>query len=423
MADTLITPPVGSLATTGRITALAFTLGLVLTGFAPSVFNSSITTQITPPAGAATLTGAASTLAETHSVQTTPPAGSLTLTGALANVVGLNTTITPGVGRAILGLPVAPSPNLTPFPGTLNFDEFYAPSTAVLNVIRPPVGTLTITGNAPNPPGSSVLIPAAATLTLTPTASRLGTAIIPDQGVLKCQPWARLTWTLGTESDLAGYYIFHGVVTGVYGDLRIIGPVAVYVWDSLPYGNNYFSIRAYDTSANLSLYADEVVTFISGSGFSPTVAIATPTGVSLTIPAGSLTLTGQAPSLRQNALKAPPAGSLTLTGQTHALRPPVGSLVLTGLVPTLIQAGVINLNITTPSGTLTLTGFLGRNVVSPATGTLTLTGAAPTVVAVGSRTITPPAGSLVLASPTPFNVSWASDVNIILDAGGSPPNA
>lgn len=93
------------------------------------------------------------------------------------------------------------------------------------------------------------------------------------------------------------------------------------------------------------------------------------TSVTVTPGAGSLTLTGYAPTVTatQSATASPGAGSLTLTGfaptisttQGANVTPGTGALVITGYAPT----------VTVPTSV----------TVTPGTGSLTITGYAPTV--------------------------------------------
>lgn len=129
------------------------------------------------------------------------------------------------------------------------------------------------------------------------------------------------------------------------------------------------------------------------SGFAPTVS----TAVSISVPAGSLTLTGFAPVVGTPRTISVPAGSLSLTGFAPTVTVaaagttvsvPAGSLSLTAFAPTVSISAVIAI----PPGALTLTGFapsvnttLGTIVDVPAGG-LTLSGFAPTVYTVGDFT-------------------------------------
>ena len=90
-------------------------------------------------------------------------------------------------------------------------------------------------------------------------------------------------------------------------------------------------------------------------------------GVTVSVPLGTLTLTGFAPTVINPKSVLVPLGTLTLTGFAPLVK-----------TPRVVQV---------PLGTLTLTGF-APNVFTPRTvsiplGTLTLTAFAPTVVVAG----------------------------------------
>lgn len=138
-------------------------------------------------------------------------------------------------------------------------------------------------------------------------------------------------------------------------------------------------------------------------------------GNTIAVPAGSLVLTGNAPTVvaTANQTIAVPAGALVLTGnaptvavsdhQTVAV--PAGALTLTGYEPTVTTTADHVIQV--PKGALSLTGYAPtvgltdhKTVAVPA-GSLTLTGYAPAVDNVGSQTIAVPAGSLVLTAYAP----------------------
>lgn len=73
----------------------------------------------------------------------------------------------------------------------------------------------------------------------------------------------RLVWDANTETDLAGYKVYHSTVSGVYeeADGVDVGNVTTRDLDSLllAEGVNYFFVlTAYDTSQNESDFSDEV---------------------------------------------------------------------------------------------------------------------------------------------------------------------
>jgi len=137
-------------------------------------------------------------------------------------------------------------------------------------------------------------------------------------------------------------------------------------------------------------------TFSASNTFANLVlAIQPPTGGSVTItpPAGSLTLTGQVPTV------------LTTANQTIPV--PLGTLTLTGQIPTVSVSN--NQTVSVPLGSLTLTGN-APTVLTPVSiavpaGALTLTGQIPTVVTTNNQTVNVPSSALTLTGLTPTVLS------------------
>lgn len=70
---------------------------------------------------------------------------------------------------------------------------------------------------------------------------------------------ATLSWVTNTETDLAGYKIYVGTQSGVYGAPIVLGKVNTYQATNLAIGTTYFfSITAYDTAGNESFHSAEV---------------------------------------------------------------------------------------------------------------------------------------------------------------------
>lgn len=143
-------------------------------------------------------------------------------------------------------------------------------------------------------------------------------------------------------------------------------------------------------------------------------------GVTVDVPAGSLTLTGQAPTvIAGNPVDVEvPVGALNLTGFVPtALAPetvdvPTGSLSLTGLEPTVIAPNTVDV----PTGSLTLTGFnpavIAPEAVDVPAGSLLLNGFAPAVIA--GSTVDIPAGEMDL---TGFDPTVIAPNNIEVPTG------
>lgn len=66
-------------------------------------------------------------------------------------------------------------------------------------------------------------------------------------------------WNANTESDLAGYKMYWGNLSGVYGNSFDVGNQTNYTVIELVEGQTYyFAATAYDTTGNESGYSDEV---------------------------------------------------------------------------------------------------------------------------------------------------------------------
>jgi hypothetical protein len=95
--------------------------------------------------------------------------------------------------------------------------------------------------------------------------------------------------------------------------------------------------------------------------------------------------------------------SVAAGGNTIAV--PLGTLTLTGQVPTIVQSA--NNVIAVPLGTLTLTGQTptvvqsANQIVNVPLGTLTLTGQTPTIIQTANNVIAVPLATLVMAGLAP----------------------
>jgi hypothetical protein len=73
---------------------------------------------------------------------------------------------------------------------------------------------------------------------------------------------AILTWSLNSETDLAGYKIYVGTASGLYnfpGSPFAVGATSSYMVTGLPAGQTYyFAISAFDTSGSESGLSAEV---------------------------------------------------------------------------------------------------------------------------------------------------------------------
>jgi hypothetical protein len=147
-------------------------------------------------------------------------------------------------------------------------------------------------------------------------------------------------------------------------------------------------------------------------------------GTTVSVPAGSLTLTGYAPTVATTANQtiAVPSGTLTLTGNNptvvasdhKTIAIPVGTLTHTGLDPTVTVSGAGSVTVAVPSGTLTLGGLAptviatGNITVEIPAGSLSLTGYAPTVLT--PRLVEVPSGTLTLTGNNPTVITTSNQV-------------
>jgi hypothetical protein len=70
---------------------------------------------------------------------------------------------------------------------------------------------------------------------------------------------ATLSWAANTDSDLAGYKVYMGTQSGLYGTPIAVGNVTTYQVTNLqPNTTYFFSITALDSAGNESLHSSEV---------------------------------------------------------------------------------------------------------------------------------------------------------------------
>ncbi|HQR14635.1 MAG TPA: fibronectin type III domain-containing protein [Nitrospira sp.] len=70
---------------------------------------------------------------------------------------------------------------------------------------------------------------------------------------------ATLSWAPNMDSDLAGYKVYMGTTSGLYGTPVDVGNVTTYTAGNLTAGTTYyFSVTAYDQSRNESIHSGEV---------------------------------------------------------------------------------------------------------------------------------------------------------------------
>ena len=75
----------------------------------------------------------------------------------------------------------------------------------------------------------------------------------------------RLTWEANDESDLAGYTVYYGTSSGVYGVPVDVGNVLTHDVTGLTDGTYYFVLTASDLSGNESGFSAEVPVVVDKS--------------------------------------------------------------------------------------------------------------------------------------------------------------
>jgi uncharacterized repeat protein (TIGR02543 family) len=89
----------------------------------------------------------------------------------------------------------------------------------------------------------------------------------------------KLAWDPNTEPDLAGYRVYYGTASGIYGTSVDVGNVTAYTLNGLAQGVTYYlTVIAYDTARNESGYSNEVSGRITESVSAPNV-LSGPTAV------------------------------------------------------------------------------------------------------------------------------------------------
>jgi hypothetical protein len=129
-------------------------------------------------------------------------------------------------------------------------------------------------------------------------------------------------------------------------------------------------------------------------------------GVSVAVPAASVTITGYAP---------------TVTGEASiSVDVPVGEISVTGYAPTVTSTD--NIEVAIPADSLTVTGYAptvtssDSQEVSPGADSIAVTGYAPTIAITDAQAIVIPAGSVTVTGYAP-SVETTSNVTVEVDTG------
>jgi len=88
----------------------------------------------------------------------------------------------------------------------------------------------------------------------------IAVAVAVIAGIALAATSVDLAWDANTEPDLAGYKIYYGTASGVYGTPIDVGNVTAYTLTGLTEGVTYYlAATAYDTDANESDFSQELV--------------------------------------------------------------------------------------------------------------------------------------------------------------------
>lgn len=232
-----VSPPSGTISTeTDQII-----IGVNSTGLAAGTYSATVTILLQGGKSQEYTTLPVSVVvSDSPRLSTTPASLSFSGVAGGANPVGQTLGIT-NTGGGTLSWSVSDNVNwlsLAPVSGTNS-----GTVSAAISVSGLAAGTYsgTITVSAVSGGTKDVLV----TLVLSPAPS--GTAT--------------LNWSANSESDLAGYKIYRGTVSGGYGaPIAVLGStVTTHTMSALQSGTTYFFvITAYDASGNESSYSNEV---------------------------------------------------------------------------------------------------------------------------------------------------------------------
>lgn len=108
--------------------------------------------------------------------------------------------------------------------------------------------TVTITATK----GGSISVPVTLTVTSGSTAG-------PTPSISSSSSTATLTWNPSTNTNLAGYKIYMGTASGIYGSPITVGNVTSYTVPNLGVGNTYyFAVTDYNSNGIESGFSNEV---------------------------------------------------------------------------------------------------------------------------------------------------------------------
>lgn len=143
---------------------------------------------------------------------------------------------------------------LTLSPGTGSITSTAQVAVAV-NITGLAAGTYTTTVTIKVDKGGSASVPVTLTVSPAPTTSALTTTTSTSTSATASLSWSAPT----TSTDVAGYKVYMGTASGVYGPPINVGNVTSYVLSNLAVGNTYcFVVTAYNSSGVESTPSNEV---------------------------------------------------------------------------------------------------------------------------------------------------------------------
>lgn len=224
----------------------------------------------------------------------------------------------------------------------------------------------------------------------------------------------------------AGVYRAMGSTTSV-PTLGKLSTSTGYDYDGLVYSGIIFDTPLSDSSAcSLSLNPHQL---LKAPARRLWVGAAGGTNTAVNPGAGTIAITGYAPSIAQTANQAvaPGVGNIVITGyaptisQPQAVNPGVGSLVITGYAPTVTQN--VDVPINPGVGTIAITGYApavsqtANQSITPDVGNIAITGYSPTVSQTANQAVTPDVGTITITGYAPIVQQAPASQNITPGVG------
>ena len=94
-------------------------------------------------------------------------------------------------------------------------------------------------------------------------ALAVGLILFPGSAAIAAD--VTLAWDPNSETDLAGYKVYYGTASGVYGAPITLGKTTTHTVTGLAPGTYYFAVTAYNTAGLESGFSNEVFTTIPGT--------------------------------------------------------------------------------------------------------------------------------------------------------------